>query len=173
MVKVSWRIGQKSLIHRSLYSKILLSRLIYWPYFRGHMIERDSKLEFLTANDIWTGTLGTLFPDSDNVEDSPWIPDRPVRFIDIGCGNGLLVYLLVKEGHIGKGIDIRRRNIWSRFQGRWIQRLFSNLIKFHVYWRSKEFLRNRKKELNWSRKQSSQRIILKMSIGFWEITLTN
>ena len=126
MVKVSWRIGQKSLIHRSLYSKILLSRLIYWPYFRDHMIERDSKLEFLTANDIWTGTLGTLFPDSDNVEDSPWIPDRPVRFIDIGCGNGLLVYLLVKEGHIGKGIDIRRRNIWSRFQGRWIQRLFLN-----------------------------------------------
>ena len=42
---------------------------------------------------------------------------RPVRFIDIGCGNGLLVYLLVKEGHIGKGIDIRRRNIWSRFEG--------------------------------------------------------
>jgi len=43
--------------------------------------------------------------------------NRPVRFIDIGCGNGLLVYLLVKEGHIGKGIDIRRRNIWSRFEG--------------------------------------------------------
>ena len=56
--------------------------------------------------------------------------DRPVRFIDIGCGNGLLVYLLVKEGHIGKGIDIRRRNIWSRFEGNWdIQyRLHSGMI---------------------------------------------
>ncbi|CAK8686225.1 unnamed protein product [Clavelina lepadiformis] len=34
-------------------------------------------------------------------------------FIDLGCGNGLLVHLLTSEGHPGKGVDIRRRKIWS------------------------------------------------------------
>ena len=70
--------------------------------------------------------------ESYEVDDLPRIPDRPVRFIDIGCGNGLLVYLLVKEGHIGKGIDIRRRNIWSRFQGqlgsKTFLKIFTNAI---------------------------------------------
>ncbi|XGW16738.1 hypothetical protein V3C99_001852 [Haemonchus contortus] len=37
----------------------------------------------------------------------------PKKFADIGCGNGLLVYLLNKEGVGGVGIDIRRRKIWS------------------------------------------------------------
>lgn len=36
-------------------------------------------------------------------------------FIDIGCGNGLLVYLLTSEGYQGKGIDIRARKIWSLY----------------------------------------------------------
>jgi len=36
-------------------------------------------------------------------------------FFDIGCGNGLLVYLLTCEGYPGKGIDIRARKIWSLY----------------------------------------------------------
>jgi tRNASer (uridine44-2'-O)-methyltransferase len=28
-------------------------------------------------------------------------------FIDLGCGNGLLVYILTCEGHRGVGVDIR------------------------------------------------------------------
>lgn len=39
--------------------------------------------------------------------------DYKQSFIDIGCGNGLLVYLLASEGYPGKGIDIRARKIWS------------------------------------------------------------
>ncbi|EDV22469.1 uncharacterized protein TRIADDRAFT_2664, partial [Trichoplax adhaerens] len=34
-------------------------------------------------------------------------------FVDLGCGNGLLVHILRSEGHPGKGIDIRRRKIWD------------------------------------------------------------
>ena len=34
-------------------------------------------------------------------------------FVDLGCGNGLLVYILTMEGHTGVGYDIRRRKIWS------------------------------------------------------------
>lgn len=34
-------------------------------------------------------------------------------YIDLGCGNGLLVYILSGEGHPGKGIDLRPRKIWK------------------------------------------------------------
>lgn len=36
-----------------------------------------------------------------------------INFVDCGCGNGLLVYLLNKEGYKGCGIDVRRRPIWD------------------------------------------------------------
>lgn len=36
-------------------------------------------------------------------------------FVDLGCGNGLLVYLLSSEGHSGIGIDIKRRKLWDDF----------------------------------------------------------
>lgn len=36
-------------------------------------------------------------------------------FLDVGCGNGLLVYLLSNEGYSGCGIDVRRRNIWQHY----------------------------------------------------------
>uniref|UniRef100_A0A182SF20 tRNA (uracil-O(2)-)-methyltransferase n=1 Tax=Anopheles maculatus TaxID=74869 RepID=A0A182SF20_9DIPT len=36
-------------------------------------------------------------------------------FVDIGCGNGLLVYILASEGHRGYGIDLRKRKLWDLF----------------------------------------------------------
>nr|XP_043878700.1 probable tRNA (uracil-O(2)-)-methyltransferase [Solea senegalensis] len=36
-------------------------------------------------------------------------------FVDLGCGNGLLVHILSSEGHPGKGIDVRRRKIWDMY----------------------------------------------------------
>ncbi|KAF7994425.1 hypothetical protein HCN44_003897 [Aphidius gifuensis] len=38
-------------------------------------------------------------------------------FVDLGCGNGLLVYILTSEGHPGFGIDLRKRKIWDLFSG--------------------------------------------------------
>ena len=37
------------------------------------------------------------------------------NFIDVGCGNGFLVYLLANEGYQGKGIDISERKIWKEY----------------------------------------------------------
>ncbi|KAM6150734.1 putative tRNA (uracil-O(2)-)-methyltransferase isoform 2-T2 [Erethizon dorsatum] len=34
-------------------------------------------------------------------------------FVDLGCGNGLLVNILCSEGHPGRGVDVRRRKIWD------------------------------------------------------------
>ncbi|XP_060633986.2 probable tRNA (uracil-O(2)-)-methyltransferase isoform X1 [Anolis sagrei] len=36
-------------------------------------------------------------------------------FVDLGCGNGLLVHILSNEGHPGKGIDVQRRRIWDMY----------------------------------------------------------
>ncbi|XP_069600863.1 probable tRNA (uracil-O(2)-)-methyltransferase [Ranitomeya imitator] len=36
-------------------------------------------------------------------------------FVDLGCGNGLLVHILSNEGYPGRGIDVRRRRIWAMY----------------------------------------------------------
>ncbi|KAF4549990.1 putative AdoMet-dependent methyltransferase-like protein [Elsinoe fawcettii] len=36
-------------------------------------------------------------------------------FVDIGCGNGLLVYLLRMEGYEGRGFDVRERKSWGHY----------------------------------------------------------
>ncbi|THC93236.1 hypothetical protein EYZ11_007290 [Aspergillus tanneri] len=36
-------------------------------------------------------------------------------FVDIACGNGVLVYILLMEGYPGWGFDARRRKTWSIF----------------------------------------------------------
>ena len=42
----------------------------------------------------------------------------PKLFVDLGCGNGLLVYLLNQEGVKGVGLDIRKRKIWNFFRSK-------------------------------------------------------
>lgn len=42
-------------------------------------------------------------------------PDSLQSFVDLGCGNGLLVYILTMEGHPGFGIDLRKRSIWDTY----------------------------------------------------------
>lgn len=37
-------------------------------------------------------------------------------FVDIGCGNGVLVDVLIREGYPGWGFDARRRKTWATFQ---------------------------------------------------------
>ncbi|KAK9383825.1 uncharacterized protein V2V93DRAFT_362815 [Kockiozyma suomiensis] len=40
---------------------------------------------------------------------------RTMTFADLGCGNGLLVYILIAEGYRGYGIEARRRKTWDIF----------------------------------------------------------
>ncbi len=35
------------------------------------------------------------------------------KFINIGCGNGLLVYILVSEGYDGYGVNDKKKDIWN------------------------------------------------------------
>jgi tRNASer (uridine44-2'-O)-methyltransferase len=49
-------------------------------------------------------------------------------FVDIGCGNGLLVYILNNEGWPGWGFDARRRKTWDTFPDTYISRLKELLL---------------------------------------------
>lgn len=51
----------------------------------------------------------TTRPDKDGQK-----PPFP-GFVDIGCGNGLLVNILIKEGFSGWGFDARHRKSWETF----------------------------------------------------------
>ncbi|XP_032513378.2 probable tRNA (uracil-O(2)-)-methyltransferase isoform X1 [Danaus plexippus] len=44
-----------------------------------------------------------------------WEEYGPQTFVDVGCGNGLLVYILTMEGHFGLGVDVRKRKIWDMY----------------------------------------------------------
>ncbi|CAF4938525.1 unnamed protein product [Pieris macdunnoughi] len=44
-----------------------------------------------------------------------WGNTSNTTFVDVGCGNGLLVYILTMEGGIGLGVDIRKRGIWDMY----------------------------------------------------------
>lgn len=53
-------------------------------------------------------------------------PEHP-GFVDIGCGNGILVDVLTREGYRGWGFDARRRKTWNTFDDP-IQRHLQALI---------------------------------------------
>ncbi|OJK02066.1 hypothetical protein ASPACDRAFT_58447 [Aspergillus aculeatus ATCC 16872] len=44
-------------------------------------------------------------------------------FVDVACGNGVLVYILLQEGYEGWGFDARRRKTWAIFPERIQSRL--------------------------------------------------
>ncbi|VVC34615.1 tRNA (uracil-O(2)-)-methyltransferase [Cinara cedri] len=43
-----------------------------------------------------------------------WADTKP-SFVDMGCGNGLLVYILNSEGYKGIGLDVRSRKMWDQY----------------------------------------------------------
>ncbi|ODV89932.1 hypothetical protein CANCADRAFT_98130 [Tortispora caseinolytica NRRL Y-17796] len=53
---------------------------------------------------------------------------RPTSFVDLGCGNGVLVYILTAEGYQGHGIEARRRKTWSIFPAKVQERLIQQLF---------------------------------------------
>ena len=60
-------------------------------------------------------TSGTTTPMSHHSDAQiPSLPPFP-GFVDIGCGNGVLVDILIREGFHGWGFDARRRKTWSTF----------------------------------------------------------
>ncbi|KAK7208000.1 hypothetical protein BZA70DRAFT_272700 [Myxozyma melibiosi] len=71
---------------------------------KKHVFEDLSIAAFLI--ELWQTRFGHS-PDS-----------KKLIFADLGCGNGVLVYILIMEGYEGYGIEARRRKTWSIFPQR-------------------------------------------------------
>ncbi|KAL1792583.1 hypothetical protein ACET3X_009090 [Alternaria dauci] len=54
-------------------------------------------------------------------------------FVDIGCGNGLLVHILNAEGWHGWGFDARRRKTWDTFPSQHTQKLQEMLLVPEIF----------------------------------------
>jgi tRNASer (uridine44-2'-O)-methyltransferase len=69
---------------------------------------------------------GEVKPKSNNdtVNQKPLFPG----FVDIGCGNGLLTYILISEGYPGFGFDARERKTWETFPVEVRQHLRQSLL---------------------------------------------
>jgi tRNASer (uridine44-2'-O)-methyltransferase len=84
---------------------------------------------------LWADTFPPPPPASSAPDDDrPWLSwPRPSSFLDFGysslharrsscfisstcrCGNGLLTHILISEGYIGWGIDVRARTSWGHY----------------------------------------------------------
>ncbi|KAJ5325848.1 hypothetical protein MYU51_001141 [Penicillium brevicompactum] len=59
--------------------------------------------------ELWKDMYGTV-PDEKSQSPAPF-----PGFVDIACGNGILVYVLKMEGYKGSGYDACRRKSWETF----------------------------------------------------------
>ncbi|KAL0960258.1 hypothetical protein HGRIS_011889 [Hohenbuehelia grisea] len=79
---------------------------------------------------LWKETFaaenGDLPPSAVDKSDPPWKnwPRSPGGFLDLGCGNGLLVHILTAEGYDGQGIDLRARTSWEQYPPSTQERLY-------------------------------------------------
>ena len=65
-----------------------------------------------------------------------WKEDKSQRFVDLGCGNGFLTYILSQEGYIGYGVDMTKRKIWNDFQNTDLRGIFVGLFKLRGIYKS-------------------------------------
>ncbi|KAL4870403.1 hypothetical protein BDV12DRAFT_207708 [Aspergillus spectabilis] len=85
-----------------------------------HVFEDLGVAAFLV--ELWRDMYGFLPVDERTETDDPPTDDKGIStstkfpgFVDIACGNGVLVYILLSEGYPGWGFDARRRKTWSIF----------------------------------------------------------
>ncbi len=60
--------------------------------------------------------LMELWKDMYGEDELEGIKTRFPGFVDIGCGNGVLTDVLLREGYNGWGFDARRRKTWATFE---------------------------------------------------------
>ncbi|XP_023230797.1 probable tRNA (uracil-O(2)-)-methyltransferase isoform X1 [Centruroides sculpturatus] len=84
----------------------------YWKKLIQIWPENTDPIKYIYEDIAIASYLLTLF----ELEKETKNISQKQTFVDLGCGNGLLVYLLISEGHSGIGIDIRKRSIWDLYE---------------------------------------------------------
>lgn len=67
------------------------------------------------------------------VEEAETGRKEKASFVDLGCGNGFLTYLLISEGYSGRGIDLQKRSIWDAYPDEVSVNLFKEKIDPETY----------------------------------------
>lgn len=80
------------------YSKFLVENWAEKTDPKKHVFEDIGIAAFLI--ELWIKTYGDKFAEK-------------IQFRDLGCGNGVLCFILISEGIQGVGIDARHRKSWS------------------------------------------------------------
>ncbi|KAE8159416.1 uracil-O(2)--methyltransferase [Aspergillus tamarii] len=76
-----------------------------------HVFEDLAITAFLI--ELWRSMYGAVpGEERDEAEPEKFDPNFP-GFVDVACGNGVLVYVLLMEGYRGWGFDARRRKTWK------------------------------------------------------------
>jgi tRNASer (uridine44-2'-O)-methyltransferase len=89
--------------YTSLYQKL---KEIYWHRFNSSWFdETNTSPEKFIHEDISIAAYLMLVWKHFEI--------RINNFVDLGCGNGLLVYILNDQGFRGYGVDMRKRKVWS------------------------------------------------------------
>ncbi|RLL99481.1 tRNA(Ser) Um(44) 2'-O-methyltransferase [Aspergillus turcosus] len=78
-----------------------------------HVFEDLSITAFLI--ELWRSMYGVVPADERRPDEQEKYDSKFPGFVDVACGNGLLVYVLLSEGYQGWGFDARRRKTWSIF----------------------------------------------------------
>ncbi|GAM82329.1 hypothetical protein ANO11243_003080 [Dothideomycetidae sp. 11243] len=77
-----------------------------------HVFEDLAITAFLI--ELWRG-MYDIVPACERLSDASSTLIHFPGFVDIGCGNGLLVHLLRAEGYHGSGFDVRQRRSWTMY----------------------------------------------------------
>lgn len=111
-IKNSFIINSLSLVSSEKYAKLYNElKIKYGAAMVKTWPESTDPLKFV-YEDISIATYLILLWEHERNESGA---KKLQSFVDLGCGNGLLVHILSSEGYPGLGIDLRKRKIWDHF----------------------------------------------------------
>ncbi|KAJ5825288.1 uracil-O(2)--methyltransferase [Penicillium riverlandense] len=108
---------------KTMYASDLCERWVENTEPSKHVFEDLLITSFLI--ELWRGMYGVApaVESGQTQNNSSSFPG----FVDVACGNGVLVYVLLMEGYTGWGFDARRRKTWKIFPD-WVQERLKEAI---------------------------------------------
>lgn len=108
------RVHHDTIIPRSLYQDLYLSLKTKYAaeLIAGWKEATDPAKHVFEEMGIAAFLIG-LWTLSYHQKGEGW--QKEIKFVDVGCGNGLLSYILAREGFTGIGLDMRARKSWSSY----------------------------------------------------------
>ncbi|KAK4634385.1 tRNA (uracil-O(2)-)-methyltransferase [Fulvia fulva] len=102
-------------VMKAKYGKMLSEQWVEHTDPGKHVFEDIGIAAFLV--ELWRDMFEVPMKEFTASEEKAAVSSKPPfpGFVDIGCGNGVLTYILLTEGYHGWGFDARRRKTWETF----------------------------------------------------------